>query len=297
MFGSARIKHPTTVNLFEWLTSDKYFEKQQKVRSIITPEDRQRAKQAMPCISPSGIFTKRGKKYLQNHTGLISIDIDSKDNTHISNFDNLKKEVCKISNVAYCGLSVSGKGYWLLIPITYSEKHEDHFRFIEQYFKSNGVVIDHACKDISRLRFYSYDPDAYFNHAAKPLQSIFCPSPARVIEYKQKTFAALNKAPWDQYNESNDFMGVLEKHGWHIESRKGTKTYFTRPGKDSGISAEFDSEKKVFYVFTTESQFEASKGYNPFQIYTILEHGKNFTKASKALRGHQINPLLTTHHS
>ena len=81
------------------------------------------------------------------------MDIDEKDNTNIKNYEGLKKELCKIPNVAYCGCSVSGRGFWLIIPIAFPEKHKQHFEFIRRFFEAKGLVIDKACSDVSRLRF------------------------------------------------------------------------------------------------------------------------------------------------
>jgi phosphotransferase system IIB component len=283
MFTTAKATEPEVVNLLYWLHSDKYLLQQLRVRSCMSEDEQKAEKLLMPCITPSGLFSKRGKNYLQKHTGLIAIDIDLKDNLHLSNFAKLKSELCKIQNVAYCGLSVSGKGYWMLIPITYPDQHEEHFKFIESYFKSKSLVIDSACKDIARLRFYSYDTEAYFNHAAIPLQAIYSQVINKQSNSKQIVFNSKDKPVWDQYNETKDFQNVLLKHGWQINNEKGCKTYFTRPGKRFGISAEFDDDKNIFYVFSSSTEFESSKGYNPFQVYAILDHGRDFSQAAKTL--------------
>lgn len=284
MFANAKATVPVIVNLLQWLHNDNYLPQQQKVRAAIDKRSRDALKIFMPCITPSGIFSQRGNKHLIRHTGLISIDIDQKENTQIANYAALKSELCKIPNVAYCGLSVSGTGFWLLIPITQTEKHQLHFKFIEQYFKSKNIIIDTACCDVARLRFYSYDKDAYFNHTAKPLQRLYEPL---IISRKQSCLSNFNsdKNPaWEQYNQRTDFISVLENHGWKINKDKGNKKYFTRPGKDAGISAEYDSSKNVFYVFTENGPpFKSNKGYNPFQIYAVLNYAGDFNKAARSL--------------
>ena len=284
MFANGKATKPATVNLLHWLSNRKHLHQQQQIRNAKDKAGRDALKIFMPCITPSGIFSQRGKNYLVKHTGFIAIDIDLKDNNHIENYHNLKNEVCKILNVAYCGLSVSGTGYWLLIPIAHPDKHEQHFKFIQQYFKSKNLIIDKACSDVARLRFYSYDPTAYFNHAAKPLQTHYTPSVIKPKQLYQKKFNDDNKPVWEQYNEGKYFIDVLQNHGWGIESETGNKKYFTRPGKTSGISAEFDSTKNVFFVFTENGQpFEPNIGYNPFAIYTKLDHTGDFSKAAKSL--------------
>ncbi len=165
--------NPKPVNLLAWLKSDKHFEKQ---KAIILTEDkaeRNKLKAELPAITPSGSFTYRALKNLIRHSRFIQFDIDEKGNEHLGNYMALKSHICNIANVAYCGLSVSGKGFWGLIPIAHPEKHKQHFKALEQAFKKFNITIDPSCKDVSRLRGYSFDPDAYFNHNAKVFTGIY----------------------------------------------------------------------------------------------------------------------------
>jgi hypothetical protein len=298
MFADARSTTPKTVILLDWLKDESFLRLQERVRACATKNEKDIVKKDMPCITPSGLFSKRGKDYLIQHSGFIAIDIDGKDNTHISNFFDLKNKLCKLSQVAYCGLSVSGQGYWALIPIAHPDKHEKHYQFLEDYFAKKGLNIDPACKDVARLRFYSYDPDAYFNHNAKQLQAFYSPPIIQPNQYTQNKYFGDSMPVWDQYNTGEDFIFVLERHGWKIDCKRGRKIYFTRPGKDTGISAEFDpvaswvdkntgvrnDNVPMFHVYSSNGQpFESGKGYTPFMIYTLLEHGGDGSKAAKSL--------------
>lgn len=276
---------PVTVNLLAELKSNKYEIHQIALRCETNPIAQDLLKIKMPVLMVSGVFEGgKSAKNLVNHSGLIVVDIDLKDNLTISNFPELKTELCKIPNVAYCGKSVRGKGFWLIIPIAYPEKHKLHFRFMEKWFATKGIKIDPSGENVNRLRFYSYDGDAYFNHAAEPLASTYSLPVLLAPSRSQNSVEASNKPIWEQYNTSNAFMDELDKAGWKIDSTNGNKTYFTRPGKESGTSAEFDSNKCVFYVFTENGQpFEFNKGYNPFQVYAILVHSGDFSKAAKLL--------------
>jgi hypothetical protein len=93
----------------------------------------------------------------------MCVDIDGQDNLQIEDFDDLRNELSRIVNVAYCSLSASGKGVFCLIPIRYPDKHKLHFEALKISFSKLGITIDNVCADVSRLRGYSYDPDAYFN--------------------------------------------------------------------------------------------------------------------------------------
>jgi hypothetical protein len=179
---------PQPVNLLLWLTSKKYAEKVNAIRKEEDKAVRDTIKATLPAITPSGIFSYRAARCLIAHSAFIQFDIDFKENSHISNYEDLKTEICKIVNIAYCGLSVSGTGFWGLIPIAYPDKHRQHFDFIYNAFKDIGITIDKKPRNVAALRGYSYDADAYFNHDAKTLQQYHQP--------KQKP----NKATLYSYN-------------------------------------------------------------------------------------------------
>lgn len=207
--------NPRPVNLLKWLISSKYADLVNTIRNIDDKESRDKIKATLPAITPSGLFTYRAKNCLVRHSGFIQFDIDLKGNEAITNYSNLKKELCKISQVAYCGLSVSGKGFWGLIPIVQAEKHNQYFKFIENWFKAIGLIIDPAPKSVSSLRGYAYDPHGYFNHAAKPLKE-FCIEPVKkatplitfsnkgsnVLQYATK-FAEGNVGSFQEGNRHN----------------------------------------------------------------------------------------------
>jgi hypothetical protein len=159
-----------TVNLLTWLKSEEHQLKVEELRACKTKKKRDSLKAELPAITPSGVFTSRANENLVCHTGFIQIDLDhSGGNLEVPNWDTLKKELRKIENIAYLAKSVSGHGYWGLIPIPPDpEKHKAYFEAIEEIFlKQFGLVIDPAPKALASLRGYSYDPDAYFNHNAK----------------------------------------------------------------------------------------------------------------------------------
>lgn len=290
MYYNKEDKFDKKVNLLEWLKSDKYLNQQNAVRNAIDENEQNRLKSMVPCITPCGVFSgSKTKSNLVKHTGLIAIDIDFKDNEHLTNFASLKNEFSKMSNVAYCGHSIRGKGYWLIIPIAFAEKHELHFKFIQNYFWSKNIIIDKSCNNVNRLRFYSYDAAAYYNHDAKPLMEYYKPkNPTKLNSNIGNYYKPI--ADYLEYNNSDDFLAILQNHGWKKDNEFGRKIYFTRPGKNGGTSAEFDYDQNVFYVFSENgAPFEANKGYNPFQVYAILEHQGNTKKARERLRNYQIN--------
>lgn len=176
-FNSVRSSKPSCiVNLLDWVTTDIYKKEIEKLRKIKSKEQRDYEKKKLPAITPSGVF-EAGRKinYLAQHSGIISIDIDHKDNKYLtSDLEKLKARLSQIPEVAFCGLSVSGKGLYVLVPIEHTEVHRLYFEALKHYFhKSLGIVIDKGCGDVSRLRTISYDSSYYLNKNARVFNKLY----------------------------------------------------------------------------------------------------------------------------
>ncbi len=186
-FANCHSTEPIDVNLLSWLNSDKYFDKVENLRSIQDAKLQKLIKDSLPAITPSGRFLHRSTQDLIEHSGLLAFDIDYKDNRHITNYIDLKEQISHISCVAYCGLSVSGNGYWGLVPIPKCnpEEHKNRFNALCKDFKDFNIILDANCSDITRMRIYSYDPNPYFNHNAQVYRKIFTKPAPTIKTYNQ----------------------------------------------------------------------------------------------------------------
>lgn len=183
--------NPRPVSLLTWLKSAKYRHQVEAIRSTEEKAKRDQLKAALPAITPSGLFRRREEKALLKHSGLIQFDIDLKENGHISNYSVLKKELCKIVNVAYVGLSVSGRGYWGLIPIANPMRHKAHFAALKEDFARFGIILDDKPGNVASLRGYSYDPGGLFNPDAKPYTRVKEKSQNKI--YRRSTHSTLKE--------------------------------------------------------------------------------------------------------
>ncbi len=167
LFENYGSKKPVNYNLLAFLQSDEFKPEVDKIRSIDNKKTRDDLKYFLPCITPSGqCFPTRAAENLVKHSGLMQFDIDSKANPGL-NFEAVRDELKKIPEIAYCGLSVSGRGVWGLVPIAYPEKHKQHFSALYDEFKKIGLTLDKAPQNVASLRGYSFDSQAYFNHNAR----------------------------------------------------------------------------------------------------------------------------------
>jgi hypothetical protein len=77
--------------------------------------------------------------------------------------------------------------------------------------------------------------------------------------------------PFNHFNNSDAGRNVLIDFGWSFLGENNNFIWYTRPGKESGISASFNKEKSVFYIFTSSTQFENDRGYNPSTALGLLK--------------------------
>ena len=146
-----------------------------ELRSTTDANRKKQIKLSLPQATISGVFAPtRSAENLVKHSGLICVDIDRKDNLHIANFDTLIPDVLShIEEVAYASRSVSGNGYFVIIPLKYPEEHKAQFEKLIRVFDEMGITIDRACGDVCRLRCQSYDIHQYVNLNAKPFAGIY----------------------------------------------------------------------------------------------------------------------------
>lgn len=149
-----------------------------RLRAVFDKEKRNALKRSLPQATISGVFSPtRAKDNLSQHSGLICVDIDAKDNPDILDWETLKQDLSVLPQIAYCALSVSGKGLFLVIPLRYPEKHLKQFRQLQIDFRKMGIMIDSACSDITRLRCLSYDEHPIINENATLYEGVYVEKP------------------------------------------------------------------------------------------------------------------------
>ena len=151
-----------TAALSEVLKNHGFEDLVERFRKTKSKED----KLALPVFTCSGTFLTKTNDGLDEHNGVICIDIDKKDNLDVENFDEIRSLMKQIPYVAYCGHSCGGEGYFVLMPIEDPERHLQQYLSAIDDFERCGITVDKSCKNISRTRFLSYDNEAYFNHEA-----------------------------------------------------------------------------------------------------------------------------------
>lgn len=110
-----------------------------------------------------------------------------------------------------------------------------------------------------------------------PVTPVKTPQSAAVGAFKSR--------PGDDFADRGDMRPILIKYGWtSIGTQSDGNEFWVRPRKDPRAGHSATLKGRVFYPFSSNAApFEPGKGYNAFQVYTLLEHNGDFAAAAAKL--------------
>jgi len=186
----------TPVSLATWIKAcsglttkaTKYLKTIERVRQAAAEgntDKKNELKNELPAICPAGLHPEgsaRKAKFLSGHSGFIQVDIDFKENEHLFNTlatdietlaDQLKDSLSLNPYIFYAGLSVSGAGLWLLMPVSNEGDHRATYFKIKHAFEAMGINVDEqAGQNPNDLRLFSYDPNPLINPDSKVFEGV-----------------------------------------------------------------------------------------------------------------------------
>jgi len=135
-------------------------------------EAAERAKKSLPAFTPSATF-KGGRKmeFLTNYNALVVLDIDKITKEKLT---ESKEKLAENEFVFAAFTSPSGNGLKVFVKVsTDKTEHKETFLKLQEYFENLlQLEIDKSGKDITRLCFFSYDPELYLNENSKEFSVI-----------------------------------------------------------------------------------------------------------------------------
>lgn len=146
-----------------------------QIRQTTDKGERARLKKLLPAISTSAVFQPtRSKENIKEYSGLICLDIDGHDNPDLSPEEMMSK-LKQMDIVSFASRSAGGQGVFAIVKLAYPERHEEQFNALEVAFKEIGLTIDKQTGDITRLRFATYDPQAWHRPDAIEWRGLYTP--------------------------------------------------------------------------------------------------------------------------
>lgn len=263
-FRNYRDTEPVNISLDIWLRSAKYKDKVQQIRNTQDKKVRDALKSDLPAITPSGVFKQRRNDSLVQHSGFLAFDIDEKDNTDID-LIQLKTDLMNLRSIAYCGLSVSGRGIWGLVRLSDPSNHTGHFYALQTTFKSLEIVIDESCKDVSRLRGYSYDPDAKFNYDAVPF--------TKVLDKPKKPTHRVED--WTKNNLRNVQRCIDNLNGMDVTAQEGDWFIIA-----NALANEFGEQGRSLFHAVSRFHPDYTKGETDWKYDNALKNEYSYTIGS-----------------
>jgi len=109
------------------------------------------------------------------------------------------------------------------------------------------------------------------------------------------TYNSTGLSPFDDYYNRGDVVSFLESKGWSIVNQQGQRVNLKRPGAtDSKTSGNYHTEKRLFRVFSSSTEFNTDKAYTPQEVFILLECNGDKKEAYKKLLGLGYGEPYTT---
>src|SRR3989304_7747035 len=200
-----------------------------RLRLIQNETEQKLFKKTLPGFTVAGVFPKiRNSEGLGEHSSFIAVDFDAQDNPILlEKFDEIR-QVLTGNQYTYCLFtSCRGKGFAVVIRID-GTKHLESFLFLENYYREKyGLVVDKACKDVSRLRFVSYDPDLYIAEQSETV----VPSPAKITIPQAQAAHENNAHIINTIIASGKILGDDSYNSWTVKIGFPLVTEFGEAGR------------------------------------------------------------------
>lgn len=255
-------------NYFENIVTGKWQDE------VLAYRNNKKEKTKIPAVTASGYFSGRKDSDLQEHSGLLVIDIDEKDQELPIN--SIRDSLKEIPEILAIHSSLGGKGLAVYFKIR-RDKHFESFEAITKMLANDyNINPDMHCSNIGRLRFVSYDPDCYLNYGAQTWS---------YFENKENRISANEKQYSNIIYSENDINYILDQiKAKHINIAPDYYSWlriaFALSDKlgDSGkeafkiISAYYPGKQKI----TPEQQFEKclKRGRSGVSIGTFFYFAK-----------------------
>lgn len=216
------------------------------VRNAKTDDEKKIAKSKAPNFTTSGTFTKRGNNNLIEHSGLIAIDFD-----HVKDYGDAFNMLINDNYSFAVFASISGDGICCIVKID-GKRHLDAFEGLQKYYYDKyGLILDIACKDLSRPRFISYDPDLFLNEKS----DVFRVYLKKETKQQIKRFEEFSKTDDYLIHNNSKFEMVLNRINFDI-----TDDYVIWRNIGFAIASEYG--EAGFDYFNQISQFSPKYDYN-----------------------------------
>ncbi len=153
----------TLADVYLYLSGTLLKERTEQLRRITNPDENREYKKAnFPFVTFSGVFGYRKVKGLKEHSGLLVLDFD-----HVPDIEALKMQLLtdRYFETELLFTSPNGSGLkWVIAIDVTCYSHSQWFDAVSRYIlKTYDAVVDPSGRDVCRVCFLCYDPDAFMH--------------------------------------------------------------------------------------------------------------------------------------
>ena len=246
-------------------------------------------KSNLPAVTFCATFDRRRiSNQYAHYNNLLVIDIDK-----LSEEEMARIKECLMNDpyVASFWKSPSGNGWKGLVQLSYpeevlildvSERHREAFIYIEQYFKSNySIELDSSGKDITRLCFFSWDPELIIKDTAPPMPIEIKPKQAKPEKriVSQSTYSKPSNLVKDY--AWNQIEGKSSQKNNPMDRRLMENIYRYLVRHNSSITGSYEDWVKV--AFAIAGTFHPAYGRTMFMKLCRLDGADHNEEQSERL--------------
>lgn len=228
-------------------------------------------KKTLPGVTFSSTFVQQRKtEFLKEYTNIMVLDIDK---LSLNEILRIKNGLSNDAHIIAFWDSPSGKGIKGLIELKYDfelqnvsipELHKQSFDFYTNYFKDkHGCELDKSGSDVTRLCFYSYDPEMYICSEIVP----FLITKDNVNTVRENK----NKSVVSRHNNSNVFNKYEKCANENVDNNRNTINSILRflERKNRSITSSYFDWCKVAFTLSNLFSFEVGRRY--FHRFSALD--------------------------
>ncbi len=270
-------KRSDIIRLIDYLVPLQNYEKDKiiKLREIDDVESQKKYKMNnLLGVTISALFgDSRTSDSVIQHNNIMCIDVDEEDNVHLFakyDIEYVKQKIFEL-NFVYCVcLSCRGKGLFFIVPIPDSNNIDFYYTSMYYLLRQYGINIDKHCKDVTRLRFLSYD------------ENILIKQDCEIEVFDRVCEEQINEKNTEYTNAHRRITKIQHRsHNEEIKRLERTIDYLISKGYDTGahwsgwatigkyLKTFGDEGKAMFHKLS-----EVSSGYKGYD--DVEKHWKRF---------------------
>lgn len=210
---------------------------------------------------------------------LEAIDIDSKNDPTNRIIEQYRKLIPEelYQKLVVVRTPSGGLHYYYRCSVVESNqvlaRHSNNKTIIET--RGEGGYVCHHVSDYEVIQGkFCLARMEYFLHEISIEERDLLLSAARSLDRNLKSYNSNSNSKEEAINRFNTDYDILEhfkKFYWTVESENDEKVFLLRPGSTAHHSGVYFKKDKVFFCFSSSTDFKVGKAHNHFQVIQVLE--------------------------